>query len=657
MAQEAVDPAAILEIDSWSCLIQEDETLLLVSYQGEETSVNVPESLNDKGRTRFVSAIGAGAFQDHPTLTEVICPDTLQTIGMNAFMNCSQLTAVRLPANLLRIERFVFAQCSALREITFPEQLTYIGVSAFADCISLESVVFPETVKSIRDDAFNGCSSLKNVEFNGVVDSIDSRVFSGTPFLSTLKGDFIILGNNVLVLYKGNDKHVTVPAEVRTISGAFEGCTFIESIELPPDLVYIGTYAFSGCTGLEEIVLPFGVQNIEAYAFTGCTNLRSVSLPDSLQTVGDNAFRNCHALERILLPDNITNINSEVFNNCDRLTSIRLPKNLETIGSLVFIDCIALRHITMSQYVEVVPPDLLGGTIDVVMEVVFGSAGEAFAIENEVPFTYLRQSNAEYEYIRDEQGILLLYYSGTNPLVTIPDSIDDVNVYGVGVAAFQAMEQIQSVSMPSNISLIEDWAFSWCTGLKEFTLSDNLTSIGGDAFRGCEQLKSIFLPDSIQILGDDVFALCDSTAILADKDSAVYGLLEKQGIPVLDAFLEGTSWSFEKVGDTIWVQKFIGAEEEATLLSAYFGKRVAGIRKGAFEGASVKMVTLPALETIETGAFTDMQYAADIYIPEDCALIEPTAFDSNVVLHAYPQTAVEAYARQYGNKFLIIRYQ
>ena len=48
---------------------------------------------------------------------------------------------------------------------------------------------------------------------------------------------------------------------------AFEGCTALRRVVLPPDLRQIGEKAFSGCAHLMQLVIPGGVERVGTLAF------------------------------------------------------------------------------------------------------------------------------------------------------------------------------------------------------------------------------------------------------------------------------------------------------------------------------------------------------------------------------------------------------
>ena len=177
--------------------------------------------------------------------------------------------------------------------------------------------------------------------------------------------------------------------------GAFEGCKYLEEINLPkgladisanafcfcssltsitiPDSVkYIGKSAFTFCDNLNavyitdlaawcsinfdfganpllitknlyingklatDIVIPNGVTSVSNWAFVCCTSLISVTIPDSVTSIGEKAFSGCTNLVSVTIPDSVTSIGERAFSGCTNLVSVRIPESGINIGKDVF---------------------------------------------------------------------------------------------------------------------------------------------------------------------------------------------------------------------------------------------------------------------------------------------------------------------------------
>ncbi len=88
----------------------------------------------------------------------------------------------------------------------------------------------PDSVTSIGYAAFYHCDSLTEVVIPGSVTAIEENAFAYTPWLEnwmagdgdTGESDFLIVGDGILIAYRGEDKDPVIPDGVKSIaSGVF----------------------------------------------------------------------------------------------------------------------------------------------------------------------------------------------------------------------------------------------------------------------------------------------------------------------------------------------------------------------------------------------------------------------------------------------------
>ena len=70
--------------------------------------------------------------------------------------------------------------------------------------------------------------------------------------------------------------------------------------------------------------------------------------------------------------------------------------------------------------------------------------------------------------------------------ITIPSYVTSISKY-----AFWGCSSLTSIELPNSLTTIEESAFYGCTSLTSVTLTSNLTSIESNAFIGCSQLKEV----------------------------------------------------------------------------------------------------------------------------------------------------------------------
>lgn len=113
---------------------------------------------------------------------------------------------------------------------------------------------------------------------------------------------------------------------------------------------------FRNCTSLKEVTIlasegnsDYGDNFICSGAFWGCTNLESVKISNSVQVIGENAFQDCINLKSIVIPAFVTNIGAYAFANCKSLTSIKIPSSVTNIFDHAFEGCSSLKSIAFEK--------------------------------------------------------------------------------------------------------------------------------------------------------------------------------------------------------------------------------------------------------------------------------------------------------------------
>lgn len=200
-----------------------------------------------------------------------------QLIANQAYYNDNR-TSINIPDSITEIGEFAFAR-SGITNVTIPEGVTKIGYAAFYHCDSLTDVVIPNTVTEIDASAFENTPWLKNWEQNG-------------------SGEFLIVGDGILLDYRGSGSVVTIPGGVKTIgAGALQGHTEITKLILPDSVEVIGESALSGCGSLTDIEGGNAVRKIKDRAFAGCP-LQNIRIPASVEEIGLKAFAVADSVRR-----------------------------------------------------------------------------------------------------------------------------------------------------------------------------------------------------------------------------------------------------------------------------------------------------------------------------------------------------------------------
>ena len=145
-----------------------------------------------------------------------------------------------------------------------------------------------------------------------------------------------------------NLKNIDLPNNIISIgSSAFEGCSSLTSISIPKCVTTVSGGIFKECSSLESIELPDGITSIPNYTFYDCIALTTIVLPDDIISIGMGAFRNCSSLKSINIPNGVTKIDQSAFLDCSSLTSIDIPNGVTSIGGSAFKGCKAITSINI----------------------------------------------------------------------------------------------------------------------------------------------------------------------------------------------------------------------------------------------------------------------------------------------------------------------
>lgn len=191
-------------------------------------------------------------------------------IAGRAYYKDLSLKTFDFPENITSIGDFAFSR-SGLASIEIPSGVTSVGYGAFYHCDDLATISIPDTVTEIGPSAFDETRMMENWRLYG-------------------EGNFLIMGDGILVAYKGSGNSVTIPDYVKKIGpGCFKENILIKSVYIPDSVTEICEEAFYGCTSLKGISGANNLKVIEDRAFYGCP-IDTVRLPDSLEAVGMGAF-------------------------------------------------------------------------------------------------------------------------------------------------------------------------------------------------------------------------------------------------------------------------------------------------------------------------------------------------------------------------------
>ncbi len=191
-------------------------------------------------------------------------------IAGKAFYGDNTLTEYEISKGITSIGDFAFARTN-LSTITIPDSVTHIGYGAFYHCDNLTTALVPSTVTDIEPSAFANTRMLENWYLYGA-------------------SDYLIMGDGILVAYKGSDTNVSIPEGVKQIGPeCFKNKGHIMEVSFPESLTRVCEEAFYGCSNLRTVTGGMNLVTIEDRAFYGCP-LNTIRLVDTVKEIGLDAF-------------------------------------------------------------------------------------------------------------------------------------------------------------------------------------------------------------------------------------------------------------------------------------------------------------------------------------------------------------------------------
>ena len=189
------------------------------------------------------------------------------------------------------------------------------------------------------------------------------------------------------------------------------------------------------------------------------------------------------------IPESVTDIEAYAFDSAYALTDITVSDNIESIGKYAFLAT--------------------------------GYASDSSNWEN--GYLYLGKSliateGTLTEFVAKEGTIVIAggaCYSNDVTSIVIPDSVTFI-----GYEAFDFLTNLTSVTLGSNVKIIDDRAFYGCSALTSITIPDSVTDIGNGVFGQCP-LTSVTLGNGVKTIGDEAFRNNDVITSIAIPDSVV----------------------------------------------------------------------------------------------------------------------------------------
>jgi len=304
-------------------------------------------------------------------------PDGIKLIEEGAFFR-SQLISVNIPGSVEQINSEGFNQCHSLKELNMAEGLRIIESAVIFNCRSLETVTFPASVTDIGE--YNCTDNLREI-----------RVSPANPVIKVIDGALINQRDGLLIAFpdqNGAETYTVPEGIIRIGNRAFDENKHIVKINFPESLTSIGENAFLSCSNLTEIIMPDSITELGMSAFDCCTNVSHLHISAGLTEINDN-FRMLGITE-LVIPETTTSIEGS-FNRL-HITDVVIPSNVTYIGANSFGYCHNLASITIPASVtkiDKIDYMFLDNSEDLIFKVWPGSYAEQYCKENQLKYEYI----------------------------------------------------------------------------------------------------------------------------------------------------------------------------------------------------------------------------------------------------------------------------
>lgn len=470
-------------------------------YLDEETSTyksTTPyyQSIIDKNEITY---FGTNLISVPKTgVTSIDVKEGTTTIGSFSVSN-SEVSSISLPNTITHIGSYAFSN-SKLSSIELPDGVISLGERAFSDNEALTRVYMPNNTDFSYSEStsyFEGSKNIDEIRYDG---NAELKVLFGNPetFENNIK-TVIITPSKEKKLVKGALNGVDGLESLKLISNdENEQVTVIEDGALPEQLsnfkefIYGDQFEFFGdnsayqtsphYTSLSEGLVVFGKCLIDIKG----TIDSSTTLPSNIVGISSGAIKD--KLNLVSLPSSLKYIGKEAFKSNKTIMNVNLP-NCLFIGESAFAECENIEKISLGLNCEL-------------------------------------SKNAFY----NDLNVTELDF---NPSMSLKDLFGTIDL------------KLEEIVLNEGVTEIKPSAFEGLDSLKSVTLPSTLSIIGEKAFKNCKSLKTIVIPERVKEIGSWAFAYCDSLeSVTFDKTTLTHPDAFDNSIIRPDIYLSIMSFAF-----------------------------------------------------------------------------------------------------------------
>ena len=674
-----------------------------------------------------VKTIGHSAFYDCPALEKVLwngkselktiqdyaffkcislnnfeMPNTTLSVGNSSFRYNASLTNIHLSTSLNYIDEYAYGECG-FSQITLPESLANIQAGAFINNEFLQEIILPERLQGLGSAAFENNSKLESVTFHTAIETmtIGNNAFNQCPILNkvyiTNMNSFAQTNfNNAKAnpantsqhIYDANGKeiiNVVLPKGTKYVNNnAFNGCAFIESIEMPATMDHVNDDIFVGCSALkdvycyaEEVPEFIGVNDPTSMdeVFRNATlhvpfGSESLYQKDTSWWGKFTKLLGCEpkptaVVEKIDLSTLTVNVKAGENYNEQKLTIY--PAEAANVR---------IKYSTADRKVADIDENGVIKGVAPGVTTIYYTANDGNGVTSECKVIV---RNPEVEYVGDiyylfdkakKVATVTSIYGGKNKsldaekvaqvytgTVSIPEQTTfnavTYDVKKVGGYAFTCQNELQALRVGAFVEKIEDNAATKAMNLNRVTVANasQLVTVGKRSFMDCAGLQHVLFEGTTQYLdvidtaafkncakledviweGKSTLRLIGDSAFYCDSKLETVKWNDKCDLKIIDnyAFYKCSSLNhFIMPNSTLSVGKY-AFRYDAGLTDIQLSTSLSIIYDYAFGECGFSQLVLPeSLKSMQAGAFINNSNLADITIPKKTEGIGAGAFEN-----------------------------
>lgn len=377
---------------------------------------------------------------------------------------------------------------------------------------------------TLAREMFKDCINIINIELPSSLTEVGANAFTGSGWENAYEGDFVIIlkdldGRGLLVSYKGSDKHVVLPWEIKAINrNLFENNEFVEIITAS-NLLAIYDRAFAGAKALSKIIIKGNAPSFGSQVFDGLM-AGSQLFVDAEKT---GQYPSAAALGISVVPNNITEIGDYMLEVTGAATAvlIQYTGNRTTVEIPAFVGRYEIVSIGNHALYSVVA-NLTFRASDILTEYSFGNLKRLVSVTILDTNNILCGRDNIYNLVANNPGLTRIAYNGGDIKLVdlingeqLPAHVRTVEVIPGSASIIAGMLQgcvnVTEIILPLSVKTVGLYAFentAWYNAQPNYVVI-----LDGYLYRYKGQESTVTIPNTVKVIGPYAFATTSNGVI------------------------------------------------------------------------------------------------------------------------------------------------